>query len=67
MRRRKRFKSDSTRADYCICSCGKRGYSSKSLARHAVRTSGERIRVYRCTGSGSWHQTSMRNYEEVAQ
>ena len=47
-----------TTVDYTTCECGKRGYPSRTCARRAHRTSGERLRFYRCGVSDTWHATN---------
>jgi hypothetical protein len=39
------------------CTCGKRGYTSAKRAREAIRSSGDRVRIYRCPESNLMHQT----------
>ena len=43
----------------CVeCDCGKRGFSSRSAARRALAKAGNKIRLYVCPLSGTWHVTS---------
>lgn len=47
-----------------VCYCGKRCFGSRSAARYALRKAGNRIRLYICTMSGTWHVTSSHKEEE---
>lgn len=47
-----------TEAAWVECDCGKRGYSSRSAARRALSKAGNKIRLYLCPTSGTWHVTS---------
>lgn len=44
--------------DYTGCGCGKRGYPSRTRARRAHKTSGARLRFYKCPATGLWHATN---------
>ena len=48
------------------CSCGKRGFDSRSAAKRSMSTASNKIRLYRCPESGLWHVTSqLDDYDEA--
>lgn len=58
MRRHRR----QTNAQWTECACGKRAFSSRSAARRALARAGNKVRLYICPWSGTWHVTS--SYKE---
>lgn len=53
-----------TYTDWIECYCGKRGFTSRDAARRALAKAGNKIRVYVCSKSNSWHVTSL-SYSEM--
>jgi hypothetical protein len=47
-----------TNAQWTECSCGKRGFSSRSAGKRALAGAGNKVRLYVCPFSGKWHVTS---------
>jgi hypothetical protein len=43
---------------YVMCVCGKRGWTTRRLAKEACKGVSNRFRVYRCSRSYYWHITS---------
>jgi hypothetical protein len=47
-----------TETTWVECDCGKRGFSSRSAARRAMSKASNKVRLYICPLSGTWHVTA---------